>query len=113
MKKFSAFILSFLSFSFLLFVASPAFALDNYGTFTASNVHYNPSTHELSFHASGFSQPVTDADAIGITSCNTAGCSGDSTEFYTHFTQTTITDPYDFDATLSINSYRPCGGTVY
>jgi hypothetical protein len=83
------------------------------GTFTASNVHYNPTTHELSFHASGFSQPVTQASVIGITNCNTLGCSGDSTEFYSSSSLTPISDPHDFDAVLSVNSYRPSSGTVY
>lgn len=106
-------LLSFAFFPIFLLLASPAHAVELFGTFTASDVHYNPSTNELSFHASNFSQPVTQASAIGITNCNTSGCSVEGTEFYAQFPLIAITDPYDFDAILSVNSYRPSSGTVY
>lgn len=112
-KRLSSLILSFLVFSSFLICAPLAFA-DDFGTFTASDVHYDPNTHELSYHASDFSQPVTQAIEVGITSCNTPGCSVGSTEFYSHLDQIIpITDPYDFDVTLSLGSYVPCGSTIY
>lgn len=111
-KRFN-FLLPILSFVFLFVFASPALAAD-FGTFTASNVQYDSSTNQLSFTASNFSQPVTTANMIGITSCNTAGCSVGNTEYYAVFDQTSISDPYDFNATLSFGAYVPtCGSTVY
>jgi hypothetical protein len=105
-------LLSLIIFPVFLLVAPPAFA-DDFGTFTASNVTYNPITHNLSFHASNFSQPVTQVIEAGITNCNTPGCSVAETEFFSHFELTPLTDPYDFNVTPSLGSYIPSSGTVY
>lgn len=88
------------------------------GSFTASNITYDPATSHLTFHASGMSPALTSGDVtnticIGNTN-NGAAVDGSDEYCYENVSSPlTLTTPWDFSQTLTFNSFRPSNGTVY
>ena len=88
------------------------------GSFTASNVSYDPATSHLTFHASGMSPGLSSGDVsnticIGDTN-NGAAVDGSHEYCYENVgSPLPLTTPWDFSQTLTFNTYRPSNGTVY